>query len=220
MMLRVSKPASPMSIGTWILTFFGTATGTSVASDLLGLYPRAGRASAVVSAILGPALSTYTAVLVSATSVPIWHEARHELPFVFASSSMASAGSAAAIYTPVEEAAPARRLAVGGALLELVLTSAMKRRLGTLPAEPYESGEASRYATAARVFTAAGAAVMGLLGRRHRAATTLGGALMLAGAATERWAVFKAGFQSARDPKYTVIPQRRRLKQRSESRVR
>jgi hypothetical protein len=26
-----------------------------------------------------------------------------------------------------------------------------------------------------------------------------------------RWSVFKAGFQSARDPKYTVVPQRERL---------
>jgi hypothetical protein len=25
-----------------------------------------------------------------------------------------------------------------------------------------------------------------------------------------RWSVFKAGFQSARDPKYTVVPQRER----------
>ncbi len=39
-------------------------------------------------------------------------------------------------------------------------------------------------------------------------------ALVLAGAALERWAVYKAGFQSARDPRYTVIPQRERLRER------
>jgi hypothetical protein len=38
--------------------------------------------------------------------------------------------------------------------------------------------------------------------------------MVLAGAALERWSVFKAGFQSARDPKYTVIPQRERLRKR------
>ena len=32
----------------------------------------------------------------------------------------------------------------------------------------------------------------------------------LAGALLERWAVFRAGFQSARDPKFTVGPQRER----------
>jgi hypothetical protein len=42
----------------------------------------------------------------------------------------------------------------------------------------------------------------------------VGGALMLAGAVFERWSVFRAGFQSARDPKYTVMPQRERLSDR------
>lgn len=41
----------------------------------------------------------------------------------------------------------------------------------------------------------------------------------VAGAATERWAVFEAGFQSARDPKYTVMPQRERLEARDGSRA-
>jgi hypothetical protein len=39
----------------------------------------------------------------------------------------------------------------------------------------------------------------------------VGGALVLAGELCLHWSVFKAGFQSARDPKYTVEPQRRRL---------
>jgi hypothetical protein len=30
-----------------------------------------------------------------------------------------------------------------------------------------------------------------------------------------RWSVFRAGFQSARDPRYTVIPQRQRLEERA-----
>jgi hypothetical protein len=33
----------------------------------------------------------------------------------------------------------------------------------------------------------------------------------LSGAVLERWAVFKAGFESARDPRYTVAPQRGRI---------
>jgi protein NrfD len=41
-----------------------------------------------------------------------------------------------------------------------------------------------------------------------------GGAAVIAGAVCERWAVFRAGFESARDPKYTVGPQRARLEQR------
>jgi hypothetical protein len=34
---------------------------------------------------------------------------------------------------------------------------------------------------------------------------------VLGGEATLRWSIFKAGFQSARDPKYTVRPQRERV---------
>jgi hypothetical protein len=35
---------------------------------------------------------------------------------------------------------------------------------------------------------------------------------VLAGAVCERWSVFKAGILSARDPKYTVGPQRARIR--------
>ena len=105
-MLRVLKPTSPMSVGTWVLSAFGTSTAVAAASDMLGIFLRAGR---FFEALLGPALSTYTAVLIADISVPVWHEARRELPLVFAASSAASAGAAAAMLTPVESADPARR---------------------------------------------------------------------------------------------------------------
>ncbi len=209
-MLRVFKPTSPMNLGTWILTAFGTSTGVAAASDVLGVFPTAGRLSAGLSTLLGPALSTYTAVLVADTSVPVWHEARRELPLVFAASSAASAGAAAAILTPVKDAGPARRLAVGGALIEIGAVEAMKRRLGEPVAEPYERGESGRYDKSAKILSSFGAGVTALAGRKRRWGAVLGGTLMLAGAAVERWSVFKAGFQSARDPRYTVMPQRER----------
>jgi hypothetical protein len=55
--------------------------------------------------------------------------------------------------------------------------------------------------------------------RRRRALTGAGAVLVLAGSACERWAVYKAGFQSARDPKYVVAPQRARLAERSGEQV-
>jgi len=39
----------------------------------------------------------------------------------------------------------------------------------------------------------------------------LGATALLAGAVTERFAVFRAGFASAKDPKFTVGPQRARV---------
>ncbi len=213
-MLRVFKPTSPMSMGTWILTFFGPSAGIAAASNVLGVFPRLGRFFEGVAALLGPALSTYTAVLVADTSIPVWHEARRELPLVFAASSAASAGASAMIVTPIEDAGPARRLAVGGALLELGAAQVMQRQLGELLAEPYHQGEPGRFDKLAKALSGLGAAVTAFAGRKRRSAAIVGGALILAGAACERWSVFRAGFLSARDPKYTVIPQRERLESR------
>lgn len=89
----------------------------------------------------------------------------------------------------------------------------MKKRLGEL-AEPYEKEEAGKYEKLATAMTVGGAAVAATLGRKSRKAAVLGGALTLGGALAKRWSVFKAGFQSARDPKYTVKPQRERLRAR------
>jgi hypothetical protein len=98
----------------------------------------------------------------------------------------------------------ARRLALAGAAGELAATTTMERRLGAL-GEPYRRGAAGRFGRAGKALTAAGAAVMAGAGRRRA-----GAALMLAGALATRWAVYKAGLQSAADPKYVVEPQRAR----------
>ena len=213
-MLRVFKPTSPMSVGTWILSAFGATTSVAVMHDLIGVFPRLGRLSEAISAVLGLPLATYTAVLVADTSVPVWHEARRELPLLFAASSAASAGAAALILTPIKDASPARRLATGGALLELGAVELMKRRLGKFLAEPYESGKPKRYERLAKTLSGLGAAVVTLAGRKSRTVAVVGGALTLAGALCERWSIYEAGFLSSRDPKYTVMPQRERLKSR------
>jgi DMSO reductase anchor subunit len=213
-MLRVFKPTSPMSVGTWVLSAFGPTTGLAAAHDLLGLFSRLGRFAEAASALLGLPLATYTAVLIADTSVPVWHEARRELPLLFAASSAATAGAAAAILTPLEDAGPARRLAVGGALLEIGAVEVMKRRLGDFLAEPYEGGEPGSFDKLAKALSGLGAAVTAFAGHKQRMAAVAGGALVLAGAAFERWSIFKAGFLSAGDPKYTVMPQRERLRER------
>jgi hypothetical protein len=207
-MLRVFKPTSPMNIGSWILTATGAAIALATARSALGWFPRLGRAGGA-TAVLGPALATYTGVLVADTAVPVWHEARGELPWVFAAGGAMSAGSAVAL---IDGAAPARRLALLGAAGELASTAVMERRLGDL-GEPYHEGAAGAAARAAKALTAAGAVAMAVGGRR-RGGAVVGSALMLAGALATRWAVYKAGFQSAEDPKYTVGPQRARRQAR------
>jgi hypothetical protein len=200
-MLRVFKVTSPMSVGSWALVAFGTATGLAT----IGFRP-----ARPVAAALGPVVATYTAALVADTAIPVWHEARAELPFAFAGSAAASAGAVLSLVTPARDAGPARRLCVGGAAVELAAIQAMEKRLGEL-GEPYHEGEAGRYGRAAKALTAAGGATVALLGRRSRAALAAGAAAAVAGAVLSRWSTFRAGFQSARDPKYVVKPQRERI---------
>ena len=45
----------------------------------------------------------------------------------------------------------------------------------------------------------------------------LSGAALMAGSACTRFGIFEAGQESARDPKYTVVPQRERLQRDEES---
>ena len=85
----------------------------------------------------------------------------------------------------------------------------MELRLGET-GEVYHRGTAGKLASAAKGLAGAGALLLARRGRRSRRAAVLGGALVCAGELCLRWSVFKAGFQSARDPKYTIKPQRER----------
>ena len=213
-MLRVFKVTSPMSVGSWILAYSSAASSVSAFLNTIGRLPRTAELARTASAVSGAPLAVYTATLISDTAIPVWHEARHELPFLFGSSAIASAGAAAAMALPPADAAPARRLAVGGVVVENMLFRLMEKRLG-LVGEVYSKGEAGKAKKAALGLTLGGAALLGSLGRRSRLAAATGGALVLAGELAVRWSVFKAGFQSARDPKYTVVPQRERQSGRS-----
>lgn len=207
-MLRVAKPTSPMSVGSWALTAFAPAAFGAAASDLTGRAPRLGRAATTAAGALGPVVATYTAVLVADTAVPAWHDAQRELPFLFAGSAAAAAAGAALVSTPVAAAGPARRLAVLGAVTEVGAFRAMERRLGDV-AGPYTDGRAGRLAKAAEACTVSGAALAVVAGRR-RPAAVVAGTLLCAGSLLTRFSVFRAGFESAADPSATVGPQRLR----------
>jgi formate-dependent nitrite reductase membrane component NrfD len=213
-MLRVVKPTSPLSIGSWILAPFGTSAAAAAASEVTGIAPSLGRLTGRVSSVLGPPLATYTGALLANTAVPAWHEAYRELPFLFAASGAAAAGGIALIAVPADEVAPARVLGAAGALAELVVTRKMHQRLGML-AEPYTVGLAGRLSRAARAATMiglAGAVVSG----RSRVLSGLAGLGLVVGSVLTRFAVFNAGLASADDPKYTIVPQRMRLAKESD----
>jgi formate-dependent nitrite reductase membrane component NrfD len=212
-MLRVFKVTSPMSVGSWVLVVSGGASTTAAALELAGKLRPLKWAAEVVSFLSGPPLATYTGTLLANTAIPVWQEARHELPCLFGASASASAGAATALLMPPDEAGPARRLAIAGVVGELALMELMERRLGFV-GEVYKQGEAGKLARVSKALTGAGAALLAWKGRSSRTASVAGGALVLGGELALRWSVFKAGFQSARDPRYTVIPQRERLAKR------
>jgi hypothetical protein len=212
-MLRVFKVTSPMSVGSWILAYSSAASSVSAFLNTIGRLHRTADLARTASAVSGAPLAVYTATLISDTAIPVWHEARRELPYLFGASALASAGAASAIAVRPDEAGPARRLAVGGVVAENLIFKTMEKRLGFV-GEPYKQAEAGRYKKAAVACSLGGAALLAGPGRRSRPAAVLGGGLVLAGEAAMRWSVFKAGFQSARDPKYTVIPQRERAAER------
>ena len=209
MMLRVFKPTSPMSVGTWVLSAFGGAIMLSTAAELLGRQ-RASRALEIVSAALGPALTVYTAVLVADTATPVWHEAYQTLPFLFAASGIGAAGAVGCAFAPAGQTAFARRLMLAGALGVPLAGHLMEKRMGRFIAEPYRTGKAGSFRRVAEFLSLAGAAAA-MLGGKNRTAMRVAAACVAAGGVFERFAVSAAGTQSATDPKYVVQPQRARL---------
>ena len=72
------------------------------------------------------------------------------------------------------------------------------------------TGRAGRLLRAGRALTAVGVAGA-LLGRRSRVVSALSGVALLAASLATRFGIFEGGVASAKDPKYTVEPQRERL---------
>jgi hypothetical protein len=212
-MLRVIKVTSPMSVGTWIVSGYLplalTAAGCAVTRKLRW----AGLGATLGAAALGPAVAAYTSVLIGDTATPAWHGGYREMPFLFVGSAATAAGGFGMLAVRPEYARQAVRLAVLGGAGELTAKGMLTRRLGG-QAEPYRSGRAGKLLAAADVLISAGLAGA-VLGSRSRVAARLAGAALLGASALTRFGIFEAGRASARDPKYTVGPQRERVEARA-----
>ena len=214
-MLRVAKPTSPMSMGVWIFSAFSAAAGVAAVAEAAPLMPTeaarrvlppVGSAAGLAAGAIAPALATYTAVLLSDTATPSWHAAYAEMPFVFAGSALASGAGVGLLADP---SPPVRRMAALGAALELYGAHRIETTKGLL-SEPYATGKAGRLLRTGRALTAAGVAGA-MLGRRSRVVSAVAGLSLLAASAITRFGIFEGGMASARDPRYTVVPQRERI---------
>ena len=222
-MLRTIKLTSPMNLGSWILSAFSAGAGIAAAAEidrmtgerlplgiLRGVLRAAEDPAGLEAAAFGPALAVYTAVLLADTANPTWNASRGELPFVFVSSASIAAAGLAMVTTPTAQAHPARTLALLGVTGDLLATTAMHRRMDPVAAEPLQHGRAGLMLRCSQALAVAGGLGTLLGGRRRGAAVFSGLALMTASALT-RFGVFEAGIHSAKDPRYTIEPQKRRL---------
>ena len=97
-MLRVFKPQSAMSVGSWVLSGFAASAAASTLADILdtqtdgrllsGFLRTAGRTGSV---IFGMPFHNYTGVLIGSTVVPLWNNRIRSLPREFGMSGLQSA---------------------------------------------------------------------------------------------------------------------------------
>ena len=216
-MLRVAKPTSPMSIGTWILMAFSvTALPAAAAQWLHDRLPAlrwpllAARVAHAPAAVSGAGLSVYTASLLSATSTPTWAAAPRAMAVRFGASSTAAAASALLLGERDPHTRRTLELIAAGALATEAAAAAVQER----EIHAKGAGEA-RHTPAGRAETwlANGLGVVAplvLLGaslaldrHRRRRAHGLGDAaavLTLLGAAAMRVSVMAVGDESAARP--------------------
>jgi formate-dependent nitrite reductase membrane component NrfD len=214
-MLRILRPTSPMSLGSWLLTAFGGLSGITALGEMLGRrWPFARRVAdtaGVPAAIAGAGMSVYTASLLSSTSTPLWAAAPGPLAAQFGTASMAGAASALALLQRARgEPRSARRLetlAICAAAAELLASSTTERRWKQAGvAASIETG------TAGALHQGGGKALGVLLPlAAHGLGRAIGGRggtllpevaslAMLAGGAAMRHAVLLAGNESACRP--------------------
>jgi protein NrfD len=213
-MLRIFRPTSPMSIGTYVLLGFAGCSAVLAAAQLRR---DAGMRSGVVGAVagvlrlpaaaLGAAMSTYTGALLGATSTPLWAAAPRLLPALFGSSAIASAASALSLVASREEAAVLDRIELLASAGELSLMSGLHRQWRVRGIETKPALAPLLLSTAAPWLPKLVSAITSPSPPRQAAAPQpargrlVGAIAVLAGAFLLRHAILRAGNQSARRPR-------------------
>lgn len=206
-MLRVFRPSSPMSVGSWSLAGTGMLSTLSL---LQGDRPSA-RATHYGTALGGLLVSGYTGVLLGNTANPFWQEKRLLLPLLFTSSAMASTAAVLQLM-PLnkKEERVVQRFGVVGKVGEAVSMIAMERSnlSNPEPAQAMRQGKGGVLWQAAKV-ALIGGILMELAPVKSPAKRKISGALTTLGAICLRFALLEGGKSAAREPQTTMRPQRR-----------
>jgi formate-dependent nitrite reductase membrane component NrfD len=209
-MLRVFRPSSPMSIGSWVLA---VATPLSAGSALLGVDRSplrfAGYAAGIGAGILGMPLATYTAVLLNHSAVPVWLSTRRSLPLLFAASSAASLASVLDLM-PLDGHGRevVHRFGIAGRVAEVAACQIVKRDAEANPrvGRPLREGVSGALWVMAEGLAIA-SAVLSIWPGKSKARRTAAGVCGVLGGLALRFAIFQAGKASARDPLATFQQQ-------------
>jgi formate-dependent nitrite reductase membrane component NrfD len=204
-MLRVFRPTSAMSMGSWLLATFNGLAGTAVVFDGHGI----GEVAGLVAGVAGAPLTGYTGVLLSDTAVPLWQSARSTLPIVFVSSGVSAAASLLELTDLNErERRVVWRFGLAGQAVELAAMTAMEREAHRVESvgRPLKEGLGGSLWKAAKILT--GLSLLLSLVPQSSKRRKLSGVVGSAGAIALRFSVFHAGKASARDPRATFDHQR------------
>ena len=202
-MLRVFKVQSPMSVGVWTLVAFSTAAGATAFADLVdrsshGRVPvRVGNAAEVLSAASGLVLSTYTGVLIGATSIPVWSKNVSLLPFHFGASGVGAAVSLLELLG--HRNAALNRLGTGAAAVETLIGLSLEMS-GERAMDPIKHGRSGLVTRAGGILSGPVPLALRLLAPRSPSARRLAALATLAGSLLTRIGWLEAGQQSALQP--------------------
>jgi hypothetical protein len=132
-MLRVFKLSSPMSLGTWCLTFYSLPLTLLVAFDLLGLHGWVRTVAVVVGVPFALGSAAYKGVLFSTTAQPGWRDARWLGGFLVSAALMLGAMELLVLAALMgrEDAVARLRIATGALIvLNLIPTRLLLAELG------------------------------------------------------------------------------------------
>ncbi len=210
-MLRVFRPTSPLSVGSWLLSAATPMAGmAALFGDRRGGLGRIARAAGYGAGVLGIPLTSYTGVVLADTAIPAWQEARRMLPVMFSGSAIAGTASLLDLVdlTPREERV-VRMFGALGKAAELAGTVAMEREASRVEqvGRPFRRGKTGLLWRFAQALSAASLLLSVLPGKSKRK-HQIAGALGSAGALAIRFAIFEIGKASARDPRATFRMQR------------
>jgi formate-dependent nitrite reductase membrane component NrfD len=210
-MLRVFRPSSPMSVGTYILSFFSSFAGLSwIALFVAPPFSRVGDYAAIGAGVFGLGLAGYTGVLVSNTTVPVWQRPHRIMPVLFLASATASASSLFDVLGSNEtEAKAIHAFGIAGKIAELGAAAALEYNVASVgeAVKPLQQGVSGLLWRCGKIFSTT-SLVLSLYRKPSRSLRIATGLFGTAGALCVRFGIHYAGQRSAMNPRATFHQQR------------